>query len=175
MTSQAERRAAIRGAARRVIAAERRALEPAQIYDLLAEPLRKELKLSRRRMARQLSADDGLIHRPDGRWTVEVGELWEVAASPDPKRPDATALRRRPLRGIETDVFLMVERYGAQNVADLYAALAPAVSCDEFLAYLAKKARLRADQGFALKAGILFRRWGVRVIADPLTCAPRAG
>ena len=140
-----------------MIAAERRALQPAQIYDLLAEPLRKELKLRRRRMAVQLSPGDGLIQRPDGRWTVDVRELWEMAAPPGAKVPDAAPPKPR-LRGLDKDVFLMVERYGAQYVADLYAALAPAAPYDEFLAYLEHAVRRRADQRFALKDGILFRR-----------------
>jgi hypothetical protein len=78
MSGSPEQELAIRLAAKAEVVAQRRALRPKEIYDRLAEPIRIELKLTRHHFYRQISAGDGLIRRPDGRWTVDVDELWDV-------------------------------------------------------------------------------------------------
>ncbi|WLC17120.1 hypothetical protein [Bradyrhizobium diazoefficiens] len=78
MSANLEQEQVIRLAAKAVVVAQRRALRPKEIFDRLPEQIRVELKLTRHHFYRQISAGDGLIHRPDGRWTVDVDELWDV-------------------------------------------------------------------------------------------------
>jgi hypothetical protein len=97
MNKRSGRRRAVRLAAKSVIVTHRRALEPAEIYDRIPKPVREELKIERRHFYRQLSPGDGLVPRSDGRWTVDVGELWDHDAQTDRKSdvgraPDWTSL-----------------------------------------------------------------------------------
>lgn len=165
--TSAERRA-VRLAAKAVVVAQRRALGPKAIYDLISEPIRLELELTRHHFYRRITAGDGLFRRADGRWTVNVGELWETKPNPEETAGDEVETPSISLKDVATDVAFMVKRYGAQSVRQLHLQLAPRASYEEFLDRVS--AATQGGQSLVLRGDIVFRPW---IDPDPVIAGLR--
>jgi hypothetical protein len=154
--SRVERRA-VRLAAKAVVVAQRRALGPKAIYDLISEPVRVELELTRHHFYRRITPGDGLFRRADGRWTVNVGELWETKPKPERTAGAEVETPSISLEDVAADVAFMVERYGPQSIRQLHLQLAPRASYEEFLGRVS--AATQGGQGLVLKGDVVFRPW----------------
>ncbi|MCK1294520.1 MULTISPECIES: hypothetical protein [unclassified Bradyrhizobium] len=140
-----------------MIVVQRCALGPKAIYDLISEPVRGELKLTRHHFYRRITPGDGLFRRADGRWTVNVGELWETKPKPERTAGAEVVTPSISLEDVATDVAFMVERYGAQSVRQLHRQLAPRASYEDFLGRVT--AATRGGQGLVVRGDVVFKPW----------------